>query len=42
MIRDNSKRIFDIGGVDYALVPEFLSNCPREQLIEIENNSPVG
>lgn len=42
MIRRNSGRIWDIGGLEYTQVAEFLDGCNRDQLEEIENNSTVG
>jgi elongin-A len=42
VIRRNRARIWDIGDLEYGLIKPFLDELPIEQLVEIEDNSPVG
>jgi hypothetical protein len=41
VVRYNAARIWDIGDMEYPIIRPFLDELPRDQLEEIERNSPV-
>jgi hypothetical protein len=38
----NSPKIYDVGDTEYPLIAELVDTMPMEQLMEVEDASPVG
>lgn len=42
MCKANSGKIYDVGDTEYSLVADFVDLMPMEQLVEVEEASPVS